>query len=219
MSYTLTILPYRDVNSYLLHCAGNGFVLIDSGYSKSRPEILKALEKAGCRPGNLKLILITHGDFDHTGNAAYLRNQFKAPIAMHADDVSMVERGELMGKRRIGLFIKLLSRIFAVLPFFSLNKKDRFTPDLLIEDGFDLTEYGLEAKVIRLPGHSPGSLGVLTASGDLFCGDFLMGGQKPRYSSVYVDRPVADTTLTKLKQFNITAVYPGHGSYFEWNKI
>ncbi|RLI67201.1 hypothetical protein DRO91_10540, partial [Candidatus Heimdallarchaeota archaeon] len=29
----------------------------------------RELEKAGCKPGDLKLVVLTHGDFDHTGNA------------------------------------------------------------------------------------------------------------------------------------------------------
>jgi hypothetical protein len=43
--------------------------------------------------------VLTHGDFDHTGNAAYLRQTFSAPLAMHPDDFSMLERGDMFASR------------------------------------------------------------------------------------------------------------------------
>jgi hydroxyacylglutathione hydrolase len=75
---TITLsLPYKlgSVNCYLVKIDG-GYVLIDTGSSNRRSELESALESAGCKPGNLKLIVITHGDFDHVGNTACLREKF-----------------------------------------------------------------------------------------------------------------------------------------------
>lgn len=36
-------------------------------------------------PGTLKLVLLTHGDFDHIGNAAYFRFAFGARIAIRRE--------------------------------------------------------------------------------------------------------------------------------------
>lgn len=89
-------LPYRlgSVNCYLIK-TGVGFVLIDTGSSNQRAVLERELASMGCQSGNLKLIILTHGDFDHTGNAAYLRARFGAKIAMHADDSGMAERGDM----------------------------------------------------------------------------------------------------------------------------
>nr|MDO8075676.1 MBL fold metallo-hydrolase [Candidatus Freyarchaeota archaeon] len=77
-------LPYRlgTVNCYLIK-TDTSYILIDTGCSNKRTELEKELESAGCKPGNLKLVVLTHGDFDHTGNAAYLREKFGTRIAMH----------------------------------------------------------------------------------------------------------------------------------------
>lgn len=68
------LLPYHlgSVNCYLVE-TDPGYILIDTGGSNKRTDLEKALESAGCKPGNLQLIVITHEDFDHTGNCAYLR--------------------------------------------------------------------------------------------------------------------------------------------------
>ena len=86
---TITLsLPFRlgSVNCYLLEANDTGYILIDTGGSKKRKELEKTLEREGCKPGNLILIIITHGDFDHTGNASYLRNKYGVKIAMHHED-------------------------------------------------------------------------------------------------------------------------------------
>jgi hypothetical protein len=87
-----------SVNCYLVRNAA-GYFLIDSGLSKTRADLLKGLESAGCRPGDLKLILLTHGDLDHTGNSTCLRQKFGAKIAMHRGDLENVESGDMFANK------------------------------------------------------------------------------------------------------------------------
>ncbi|HUW96157.1 MAG TPA: MBL fold metallo-hydrolase [Anaerolineae bacterium] len=96
-------LPYRlgSVNCYLIE-TDTGFVLIDTGGSNKRADLEKELESAGCMPADLELIVLTHGDFDHTGNCAFLREKFRTKIAMHPDDSGMVERGDMFSNRESG---------------------------------------------------------------------------------------------------------------------
>ena len=96
-------LPFRmgSVNCYLISTEG-GYILIDAGASSGRSALEKALVHAGCKPGNLDLIVLTHGDFDHTGNAAYLRGRYGTEVAMHADDAGMAERGDMFWNRSFG---------------------------------------------------------------------------------------------------------------------
>jgi hydroxyacylglutathione hydrolase len=204
-------LPYRlgTVNCYLVG-AGAGYILIDTGSSNERARIEKELAGAGCKPGNLELIVLTHGDFDHTGNAAYLGKAFDARIAMHPDDSGMVERGDMFWNRSKG---NVLLRTMAPL-LFGFGKSRRFKPDLDVDEGFDLSAYGLDAQVLHIPGHSKGSIGVLTAGGDLFCGDLLDNVDKPALSSIMDDLAAANRSVEKLKGLAITTVYPGHGQPF-----
>ena len=121
-------LNLGGVNCYLVD-TGNGFVLIDTGGSNARRELEAALEEAGCRPGDLKLIVITHGDFDHTGNAAYLRRKYGGKIAMHPEDAGMAERGDMFWNRKKG---SRLFRLFAAL-LFRFGPENRFTADVLVK--------------------------------------------------------------------------------------
>ena len=204
-------LPYRlgTVNCYLVKTVG-GFVLIDTGSSNRRSELESELASAGCKSGDLKLIVLTHGDFDHTGNAVYFRAKFGAKIAMHQDDLGMAEHGDMFWNRSSGnALLRLMSPIL-----FRFSKAHRFKPDLHLEEGDDLTEYGFDASVLSIPGHSLGSIGLLTSSGDLFCGDLLENVKEPAINSIMDDPAACESSLDKLRGFEIKTVYPGHGKPF-----
>jgi hydroxyacylglutathione hydrolase len=213
---TITLsLPYKlgAVNCYLVE-TDSGFVLIDTGSSNRCAELESELTSAGCKPGNLKLVVLTHGDFDHTGNAACLQDKFGAKIAMHRDDLGMVERGDMFYNRSSGnAILRLLSPIL-----FRFSKAHRFRPDLYLEEGDGLSEYGFNARVLSLPGHSRGSIGILTTGGDLFCGDLLENVKQPATNSIMDDPAACEASLERLQGFEIQTVYPGHGKPFpmEW---
>ncbi len=197
------------VNCYLIKTAA-GHVLIDTGCSNARKELLAQLEGSGCTPTSLKLVILTHGDFDHIGNAAYLRSAFGARLAMHRDDSGMAERGDMFVNRKKPNLI-----IGTLLPLFTgFGASERFTPDVLLDEGCDLSQYGLAAKVVCLPGHSKGSVGILTATGELFCGDLFENTKGPALNSLMDDSTAAKASVAKLEAPKIRTVYPGHGQPF-----
>ncbi len=206
-------LGVSRVNCYLVR-SGDSSILIDSGVSGQRRALDEALEKAGCRPGALKLIAITHGDFDHTGNAAYLRRKYAAPIGMGPGDWGMAERGDMFWNRKSGKgLFKLVASVY------KLPRADRFTPDVALEEGMHLLEYGLDAGVLSIPGHSLGSIGVLTAEGDLFCGDLFENSNRPALNSIMDDLAAATLSLERLEGLPVGTVYPGHGRPFKLGEL
>ena len=208
MASEIKIIGSNGVSCYLVTTRDGGFVLIDSGLSMGRGRVVKELESAGCLPGKLHLILITHADSDHTGNAAFLRRKYASKIAMHPAEVKATESGNMLDSRKPQA---LLTRLIFSLA--RLGKSDRFTPDFTIEDGHDLSAYGLEARVVHLPGHTAGEIGILTTQVELFCGDMFMESKKGlRFG--YGDPSDFKASLEKLKTLEIKTFYPGHGRPF-----
>jgi hydroxyacylglutathione hydrolase len=198
-----------SVNCYLIGVE-NGYILIDSGRGGKRRAVEQAITAAGCQPGDLRVIVLTHGDFDHSGNARYLSEKFGAPIAMHRDDVGMVEFGDMTWNRQkpniiIGTLMDL---------FYKLGESERFTPEVLVAEGDDLADYGLTATIIEIPGHSKGSIGILSPDGHFFCGDLLANTNKPALWSIIDDQKAARASVDKLKSYAIETAYPGHGRPF-----
>lgn len=208
------------VNAFLLK-AGDGFVLVDTGLPFQWAELDKGLESAGCRPGNLKLVVITHGDWDHIGNCKKLQEKYRAKIGIHPGDAAMAEKIAPLKRKirglsaRIFFFFRMLHRKMKKMKM----TFETFKPDLLFSDGQSLREYGLDAKIIHLPGHTKGSVALLTADGDFFAGDLLVNRPKPDIA-IYIDdsRDLAES-LNKLKAMNIKMVYPGHGKPFARERL
>ena len=205
------LLPFKfgSVNCYLIE-NDSKYILINTGSSKQRAQLEKELKNAGCKPGNLKLIVITHGDFDHTGNANYLSHKFATQIAMHQEDLGMAEHGDMFFNRKQPNI--LIRKIIPMLLGFC--KGERFKPDIFIGAGNDLSQYGFDADIISIPGHSKGSIGILLDNGDLFCGDLLENTENPALNSIMDNIDAAKTSIEKLKRLKIKTVYPGHGKAF-----
>ena len=203
------ILGGFSANCYLLK-TDRGFVLIDTGRKSKRSKLEQELSNAGCKPGNLDLIILTHGDFDHTGNCAYLREKYHTKIAMHHYDSGMVEYGDMFWNRKTGNWI--LKKLVNI--FFKITK---FKPDYTIDEKSDLSKYGLDAKVLYLPGHSKGSIGILTDNDELFCGDLFTNRKKPEPNSMVDNLNELNESINKIKGLKIKMVYPGHGQPFQMN--
>ena len=102
---------------------------------------------------------------------------------------------------------------------FRFGKSERVTPDLTLTEECDLSAYGFDAQVISSPGHSHGSIGILIANGELFCGDLFENTKQPALNSIMDDRVAARASVEKLKRLNVETIYPGHGAPFSMNQL
>jgi hydroxyacylglutathione hydrolase len=217
----LTTIRLRGVNCYLLE-GGGGFVLIDTGTPESRARLDQALERAGCHPGSLRLIVLTHGDYDHAGNARHLREKYGAEIGMHRGDSERVARADWdLGTRskpdRFSPFFRLMSKL--VLRFVDASRFETFEPDVFLEDGQSLSSHGVDAAVLHLPGHTKGSIRILTAGGDLVCGDLMQNMVRPRLHFFIDDLAAARAGIERLRGLGVKTVYPGHGRAFRLERL
>jgi hydroxyacylglutathione hydrolase len=221
MSSVVETISLGAVNCYLIK-EGENFFMIDTGFSSKRADLDNHLERAGWTRGNFKLIILTHGDFDHAGNGAYLREKYGPLIAIHKDDAEMVESGDISINRKARPDRVTFSfRVIKVLApmFLPAGRFEKFKPDILLEDGQDISSFGLKARVVSIPGHSKGSIGVLTADGDLFCGDLLRNlTGRPSFPMID-DMAAAKASIEKLRKLNVKKIYPGHGKHFTMDAV
>ncbi len=208
------------VNAYLLRpdVGGSGqCILVDTGVQSSARTLLAALQSAGCDPASLGLIVLTHYDRDHSAGAKELRRISGAPIAAHRADAEILHSG-VEPKRT--LRSPLLRFLFAVLTLQRTlageKRLDTLEVDIRLEDGFSLADYGWDAEVVHLPGHTAGSIALLDDQGRLVCGDVLTNRKGPGPSPFVLDAEAYVKSLDRLKNMTTAAkmVYPGHGAPF-----
>lgn len=213
-------------NSYVLFDTG-GSLIMDKGQNNRRQELIHQLEQAGCYPGNLKAIILTHGDVDHTMNAAYLRDHYQTIIVMHKEDTNLTQNltvNKMLSSFQfksliLKLFFLVMQKTIKKVSENTLKNYESFYPNELIEDGESLLQYGYEGEVIHLPGHTPGSIGILSQDGILIAGDIFSNTKKP-ITAINADNfKQLKESIQKLKSKHITTIYPGHGEPFQANRL
>ncbi len=114
------------------------------------------------------LILHTHAHWDHCGGTKELKQTTGAPAAVHHAEAERMRRGN-NGVLRPTAPMSALLRPFLDWPFPGVE------PDLLLGDDTDLRPFGVEGRVVLTPGHTAGSVSVLTPDREAIVGDLLMG--------------------------------------------
>ena len=222
-------LDLDGVNAYLIKENGcyllvdtGGPMMLDRPYTNRREVLVQKLKEHGCEKGNLKLILLTHGDCDHCANAAYLAKEYGALIGMNQEDLCQVTNltPEIYLKscqfRSLGMKIMfvLLHKLILSVAKVTAERFESFQPNILLGDHDSLIEYGFSAEIVSLPGHTPGSIGIYTKDKELICGDLYQGTKKPKLADNAWDFVQLEMSRKKLKTYEIHKIYPGHGTPF-----
>jgi hydroxyacylglutathione hydrolase len=181
-----------EVNCYILADeATREAVVIDPGGDED--QILEVLNHNQLQ---LKLIIDTHGHFDHVDANQPLKEATGAPIAIHELDAPA------------------LSQPSQEAMFFTGNRLRRSEPDILLKENDVLTFGSYRLKVLHTPGHTPGSISlVLEDHPYVYVGDLLFAGSIGR-----TDFPGGDfdalINAVRTKIFTLGdnfTVFPGHG--------
>ncbi len=215
---TISIHPLKlgITTCYLIQ--GESAILIDSSDPYQVKPFQKALAGIPVNPGDISLILLTHGHFDHTGSARDIQALTGAKLALHRADQALVESAKMVFPKAVTTWGAIMGILFRpILPVLF-----RYSPtpiDLVIGDeGLPLGDYGIPGRVIHTPGHTDGSMSVLLDTGEAFVGCMAHNGFPFRLSP---GLPILADDIETLKKswnmlldLNVHTIYPAHGKPF-----
>ena len=121
---------------------GAGLILIDPGMNETLDLVIDNIREVGLCEKDIKIILISHGHYDHAGATARLKKTCNAKVYLGRGDLKMVTGEEDTS----------LSELFNV------KFTDFFTPDVLIDDGDRITLGNTEILCLSTPGHTDGTM-------------------------------------------------------------
>lgn len=187
--YSLAVGIFQT-NCYIIETEQKNAIVIDAGAEPQK--ILSLLNEHGL---TAKILLFTHGHFDHIGAASVLKEQTGARTVVPAlDRERFLAPWEIDG---------------AFFPSFAGYEGQE--PDRLIADGDTISLDDVTLTAMATPGHTPGSM-VFYTNDVAFTGDTLFMGSVGR-----TDLPGGDmkTLMQSLLKFDRmeeqTRILSGHG--------
>ncbi len=121
---------------------GDGLILIDSGYPYAMDKVLSNIEEFGFDPSDIKYLLISHGHYDHMGSSLLLREKYGTKLLLgEADRLYANGELDLTWAKELGFEYTM-----------------PFEPDVLLNDGDEITLGNTTVKCYHTPGHTPGTM-------------------------------------------------------------
>jgi metallo-beta-lactamase class B len=81
-----------DLSTYLI-TTPQGHIVINTGLSKTVPQIKAGIEQLGFKLSDVKILTATHGHFDHVAGLAELKRLTGARVVMSESDAELLETG------------------------------------------------------------------------------------------------------------------------------
>ena len=183
---TIPMTPF-STNCYVVRC-GNEALVIDPG--DVTEDILNAI-----RGYSVSMIVNTHGHCDHCGGNAELKRRTGARLAIHREDLPLLQS------------IREQGAVFGI-PF-----PDSPTPDVFLDENDTVAVGDVVFRVLHTPGHSPGHISLVTSDA-AFVGDVVFSGSVgrtdlPGGSHAQLMESITEKILTLGDN---VVLYPGHGS-------
>jgi glyoxylase-like metal-dependent hydrolase (beta-lactamase superfamily II) len=185
--------PY-DCSVYLVD-GGEEMVLIDTGAGEGFELIVDNIRSLGLRPDKLKAVIATHSHIDHIGALFRFREEYGVEVIAHELDTKAIETGIGSGAEYYGVSYQPC-KVDVIL---------RWTEETVRGGHHDL-------KVIHIPGHTPGSIGVyLDAGARILFGQDVHGPYFLKGSNT----DQAKISLRRLADLDADILCEGHFGVYE----
>jgi N-acyl homoserine lactone hydrolase len=177
--------------------SGDRTVVYDFGHVGRRMKLVNALGRRGLKPSDVDTVVVSHAHWDHLQNVDLFD---RAEILVHAEELA-----------------------YAGAPHCDDHATPSWSAALLAADRtrtvVDGEEIAPGVRVLHLPGHTPGSIGLAAETGAgvaVLSGDALASGPDAlarECPNVFWDPAAADESIRRAADL-ADVVYPGHDRPF-----
>lgn len=185
---------------------------MDAGFPNAAREVMRTIAQVGYAPQDVRLIFLTHAHMDHISSAADLRRQTGAPIAMHRADAAKARAGQHNMPTGRGAAGKIIEHVFNDVG--AHFRYEPFEPNVYLEHGHSLADFGLNGRVMETPGHTLGSLSLELPDDVMMIGDAMINQIRVGMPLYGEDSILAYDSLRKINAKRPRILYSGHGKPF-----
>jgi hydroxyacylglutathione hydrolase len=204
------------VNVYLIKTE-TGYILVDTGMPNSNQKLAASFQEYEVNPQDVQLIILTHGHLDHVGSTAYVKRITGAKVLSHRSYAENLANGKI----EKAVPQNLLGRVLNIMTGFLGSEIEAVTADIVMDDTYDLNEFGIAGKVIYTPGHSQSSVTIALDNGEVLVGD-LIREEKPGMVGLgmfYEDQGTALDSAKRIAALNPLVIYLSHNTTIDNNQL
>jgi hydroxyacylglutathione hydrolase len=182
--------------------------LIDAGLMGKGGYKIQSILKMGIELAAIKRIIMTHTHFDHIGCLSEIQKQIPwAELWVHTLEAEPLEQGDEKAVYGMEMFQRMAQVQYGIKPgafTFQVNRK--------LHGGESLDIGGMVWKVIHIPGHSMGSIGLyhnpkkILIPGDVVYADDTIG----RFDLHGANASDLKKSLMCLAELEVDILLPGH---------
>jgi glyoxylase-like metal-dependent hydrolase (beta-lactamase superfamily II) len=174
-------------------------------------------QNLGIDPKSIQLIILTHGHLDHVGTSAYIQKISGAKVLCHRSYSNDLAKGLIEPAEPQNILGKFLNFMTGFLG----SKIEAVIPELVVDDEFDLNEFGISGKVIHTPGHSQSSISIILDNGETLVGDLIREEKSGEFGfgMFFEDKRTALDSLRRIAEFAPRTIYLSHGATIDGNAL
>jgi hydroxyacylglutathione hydrolase len=153
----------------------NVTLMVDSSIPQDGYKLASMLMELGYGDHRfIDYLILTHSHFDHAGNAAMIKGEFRATVVVHRLENEFLQKGFSPVPHGTNWFLDKLITTFGRLAG-GMAEYPFLAGDILVDDSFDLANSGLSIQLVHTPGHTPGSMSVIVDGEIALTGDAMFG--------------------------------------------
>jgi hydroxyacylglutathione hydrolase len=203
-----------DSHAYVLgKPSTKDLTLVDAGLMGKGQYKIEAIKKDGIDPSAIKRIIMTHTHLDHIGCLSEILQSIPgAELWVHEKEAAPLEEGDERTVYGMDMFRQMCQAQYDIRP-----GTFRFQVDRRLEGGDVLEIGGMNWEVFHIPGHSPGSIALYHADGEILIpgdtvyADYAIG----RFDLHGASGPQLRDSLILLAELKVGMLLPGHNRIME----
>lgn len=209
---TITRILSGRCNCFLIS-HHNRFLLVDTSRTNKWHVLQNRLEQLGLNANSIIAVILTHSHFDHAENAANLKAQLGAKVIIHRNEAEFLERGDNPAITGNNFITRRITDLATKLKFLERVRFQPVTPDILVNEHYDLNELGFPGHLLHTPGHTPGSMSVIVDDEIAIVGDTMFGVFPGSVFPPYAENPGEMVrSWQRLLDSGCSLFLPAHGS-------
>ncbi len=184
-------------------------ILVDTGPAFIGKWLMKKLDQLSI--SSIDYLILTHTHFDHAANAKLIQDKFGAKVIVQANEAGMLLTGDSPIPAGINFLTSWLAgNLGRYLQKMVVYKSCK--ADVVVDDEFDFSTSGINARIIHTPGHSAGSQSLIVDNEIALVGDTLFGTYPGSCFPPFADH-VSDLleSWERLLETGCNLFLPSHG--------